>query len=380
MRVDLAPLTGATYNCRRHALAGEHYTRTPTQVLTFLREVCSTRRPAFLLLQEAAGYLEVLRTIPGYDLLAFPGSPDHGDNAILIRGDVDHGPGWPLDVSGTWRTVRGGRSHARTPLTVELNGWLRVCCVHPPPSVRWRAGAPVGPVQRIRVYRTITRRLLTFALHMEAGAPAESLLIGGDWNGRRSDRGPWSASWLADKAGLVKHGGGRIDWVMTRHATVSDIVVDHHDNGGSDHPIVYLTVHRDYQPGGVPAMGARAIAAARTQSRRGPLLEVGMCLANVDACYGIGPGAPTAIAAWQRAAHQHPTANPNAIPRGYPIFWSGGSHGAGHVAISAGRGWCWSTDIRRPGRFDRVRVDQIRRQWGLHLEGWTQDINGETIR
>jgi hypothetical protein len=377
---DLRPLDGATYNCRRPAHAGERYTRTPGQVHDFLSHFCRSRAPAFMLLQETADYLGVVHTIPGYHPIVFPGSPDHGDNAILVRHDVDHGPGWPLEVVGSWRTVRGGQAPARTPLTVQLNGWLRVCCVHPPPSVTWRAGIPTGPARRIRVYRNTTRRLLTFAEHIEHAAPAESVLIGGDWNGRRGDRGPWSPTWLADKADLAKHDGGHIDWVMTRHTRVDNITVDHHHNGGSDHPIVTFTAHRDYHPTHAPAMGTRAIARARTESRRGPLLEVGMCLENVRDCYDIGPGAPTAIAAWERAAHKHPTSNPATIPRGYPIMWSGGSRGAGHIAIGAGHGWCWSTDIARPGRFDRVPVARVHTQWGLTLEGWTQDLNGVSIR
>jgi hypothetical protein len=67
------------------------------------------------------------------------------------------------------------------------------------------------------------------------------------------------------------------------------------------------------------------------------------------------------------------------VPRGYPVFWSGGSAGHGHIAIAAGDGACWSTDIRRPGYFDRVPIDEIRTAWGLTLLGWTTDLNGEPV-
>lgn len=120
------------------------------------------------------------------------------------------------------------------------------------------------------------------------------------------------------------------------------------------------------------------VAAARQQSEHGPQADEGMCLMMVRSCYGIGPKAGDAIGAW-RDAKKHRTSDPNAIPRGYPIFWSGGSKGHGHVAISAGDGFCWSTDIRRPGFFDRVPITEIHDRWGLTLLGWTANLNGQPV-
>ena len=62
-----------------------------------------------------------------------------------------------------------------------------------------------------------------------------------------------------------------------------------------------------------------------------------------------------------------------------PVFWEGGSASHGHIAISAGNGFCWSTDIRRTGFMDRVPIDEIHAKWGLTLLGWTEDINGVTV-
>jgi len=129
----------------------------------------------------------------------------------------------------------------------------------------------------------------------------------------------------------------------------------------------------------VPVMGAHAIAAADTQSRKGPAFAVGMCLQRVRICFGIGAKASDAIGAWNGAQHKHRTTDAKAIPAGYPVFWSGGSASHGHIAISAGKGKCWSTDIRRRGYFDLVDIDTIHRQWGLTLLGYTGDLNGKEI-
>lgn len=129
------------------------------------------------------------------------------------------------------------------------------------------------------------------------------------------------------------------------------------------------------------------IRAARAQSETGkPFHGEGWCLVYVQECFGIKAGdpgvtiAPDAIGAWRQAKVKHPETDPVKIPRGYPMFWSGGSAGHGHIAISAGGGFCWSTDIKRIGFFDRVPVTQIHAQWGLTLLGWTEDLEGVTVQ
>lgn len=129
-----------------------------------------------------------------------------------------------------------------------------------------------------------------------------------------------------------------------------------------------------------------AIIAARSQSHEGPQFGVDECLMRVRECYGIasagdfdGDGDADAWDGWQRARLKHRTTAVALIPRGFPVFWQGGSNGHGHVAISAGNGFVWSTDIERPGFFDYVPITQIHDQWGLTLVGWTGDLNGVTI-
>lgn len=120
-----------------------------------------------------------------------------------------------------------------------------------------------------------------------------------------------------------------------------------------------------------------AVMAAREQSLHGPEAAPGMCLQMVRECYGIPAKEPDAAHAWVNAQKPHRgDTNP---PRGFPVFWTGGSHNFGHVAISAGDGWVWSTDIKRAGFFNIVPLTLIAERWGLKYAGWTEDLNGVLI-
>lgn len=92
-----------------------------------------------------------------------------------------------------------------------------------------------------------------------------------------------------------------------------------------------------------------------------------------------GDGAADAEDMWKAAKHKHPETNPARIPRGVPIFWSGGASDHGHAAVSAGQGLMWSTDIKRAGHVDLAPIDDVRRKWGMNLLGWTEDLNGVRV-
>lgn len=92
-----------------------------------------------------------------------------------------------------------------------------------------------------------------------------------------------------------------------------------------------------------------------------------------------GDGAADAEDVWKAAKHKHPETNPARIPRGVPVFWSGGAGDHGHAAVSAGNALMWSTDVKRTGYVDLVPIDDVRRKWGLTLLGWTEDINGVRV-
>lgn len=130
----------------------------------------------------------------------------------------------------------------------------------------------------------------------------------------------------------------------------------------------------------------RALERAAAQSKNGPTFGKDQCLMRTRALYGApaigdfdGDGAADAEDGWKATQHKHPTTVPTGIPAGVPVWWGGGSGDHGHVAISAGAGMCWSTDIERTGRYDLVPITRIRDRWGLPLLGWSEDINGVRV-
>lgn len=102
------------------------------------------------------------------------------------------------------------------------------------------------------------------------------------------------------------------------------------------------------------------------------------CLKFVRMAFGLDGGTPDAGKAWDWARYKHRTSDPNSIPANVPVFWELPSV-ADHVAYSVGGGWCLSNDIRRTGKIDLVRIDEITRRWGGRLLGWTEDLNGKRV-
>jgi hypothetical protein len=127
------------------------------------------------------------------------------------------------------------------------------------------------------------------------------------------------------------------------------------------------------------SLGETAIATAARESADGTTFGAGLCLQRVRLCYGVGSKYPDASTAWLSATQKHPETLAARIPRGAPVFWIGGSAGHGHIAIATGDGECWSTDILRNGRWDKVPIDLIHSRWGLALVGWTEDLNGVRV-
>lgn len=100
-----------------------------------------------------------------------------------------------------------------------------------------------------------------------------------------------------------------------------------------------------------------------------------LCLQFVRMAYGLPAVYPDAGTAWDKAEHRHPTTDAGSIPPGVPVFWEMPGV-ADHVALSIGAGHCLSTDAKRRGRVDVVRIDSIGPAWGAQLLGWTEDLNG----
>jgi hypothetical protein len=96
-----------------------------------------------------------------------------------------------------------------------------------------------------------------------------------------------------------------------------------------------------------------------------------MCLKFVRTTYNVPPQYATAAIAWSKTRFRH-SSTP---PAGVPVWWTGGSRGFGHVAISAGGGFVISTDTGGRGRVGRTSIAHITNAWGQTYRGWTEDIN-----
>jgi hypothetical protein len=128
-------------------------------------------------------------------------------------------------------------------------------------------------------------------------------------------------------------------------------------------------------------MAFRAGIAARNAENDRTNLP-GMCQQTVREWAGIGPLYGTAAIAWANANDRHLNRH---VPRGGMAYWTGGSRGAGHVAMGLGPGRhgfavpIRSSDAGGSGRVATVNLDWIETHWGLHYVGWSWDTNEQTI-
>lgn len=117
----------------------------------------------------------------------------------------------------------------------------------------------------------------------------------------------------------------------------------------------------------LPRLGGSAVAWCRDHR----VWPVGYCLKYVRTAHGIPAVYPSAISAWNNATGRHhddPTP-----PRGVPVFWAGGRYG--HVAMSCGDGYVWSTDVRTLGRVDKVSIPALTAAWRMDYLGWAEVYN-----
>lgn len=123
----------------------------------------------------------------------------------------------------------------------------------------------------------------------------------------------------------------------------------------------------------------QALAAAARQAAHGPKFGTNECKKQTRLLYGVdSDGSQTAAIAWTRTDVRRAIATD--LPKGTLIWWLGGTNGAGHVAIYAGGGKVWSTDIYRSGFFDLVPLELIVANWPkLRLAGSSYDIDGVRV-
>lgn len=128
---------------------------------------------------------------------------------------------------------------------------------------------------------------------------------------------------------------------------------------------------------------AEALAHVAEEARNPTLpAELGWCLKYCRIQYDIPAKYGTA---YLSGINADPQAGPP--PAGAAIYWRNAdwqTGTAGHIAIAAGNGQCWTTDLtadggRDPGRFHLVPIDLIRSRWGLVLMGWSWTVNDVVI-
>lgn len=112
--------------------------------------------------------------------------------------------------------------------------------------------------------------------------------------------------------------------------------------------------------------------------------SVGMCAKFTREQFGVpalgdhdGDGDADAVDMWKACRIRNDgDTNP---PAGVPVFWSGGSKGHGHAAVSLGGGMVRSTDAWTAGVVATVPIAEVSRRWGMPYLGWTEDLYGHDI-
>lgn len=105
--------------------------------------------------------------------------------------------------------------------------------------------------------------------------------------------------------------------------------------------------------------------------------DPGYCLQWSRQCADIGSKYPDASTAWKNATNRHKgDRNP---PRGAMVYWTGGTHGYGHIAVSVGGKKIRSTDAGGAGNVATVDIGWVEANWNLPYAGWADNVNGTTI-
>lgn len=105
------------------------------------------------------------------------------------------------------------------------------------------------------------------------------------------------------------------------------------------------------------------------------------CLVFVRTMFGIAADGrePTAYSSWIEAGGSKGvnTHTKLAAPANVPVYYKG-SNPAGHIALSAGHGMVWSSDIIRDGKIDLTSSQHIEAKWGMKYLGWAEVL--ESVR
>lgn len=109
------------------------------------------------------------------------------------------------------------------------------------------------------------------------------------------------------------------------------------------------------------------------------------CLALARSAWGASGMGGTAAQAWQRiAGTQYAHTDGSAPPIGAAVYFTGGSSGAGHVAIVSkyvnGQAYIITNDYPHKGVVGEVPLADLMRSWkNVHYAGWGSSINGKAM-
>lgn len=111
-----------------------------------------------------------------------------------------------------------------------------------------------------------------------------------------------------------------------------------------------------------------ALAYAEKQRQSGMRIWPRRCLAFVARAYGlVGSGSLTARSLWNAIPTNMKSSASSGMPTGALMFYA-----PNHVALYAGNGQVYSTDILRWGAVDKVNASEITNgKWHLQYLGWT---------
>lgn len=124
----------------------------------------------------------------------------------------------------------------------------------------------------------------------------------------------------------------------------------------------------------------RTVAQALRHAKRTDSWEPGMCENFVASMYGaVGLGGyASASDQWNNIPSNLKHGDIDNAPKGALVFWGGGD---GHVAISAGGGWVYTTDFSGDGTVSLVKASAITQGWGKPVSGWSQPYwGGHTVK
>lgn len=117
-----------------------------------------------------------------------------------------------------------------------------------------------------------------------------------------------------------------------------------------------------------------AVTAARLEVRHPSQNWTGYCLKFVRTMRNVQLKYSDANESWAHSPVKHYNNHP---PKGVPFYYSVGTHG--HVVMADENGYCFSTDVLREGKVDRISLGAPVNSWNAKGRGWSPYLNGKLV-